>query len=379
MSLSRSIAHVACGLSVILTCSLHGIQPALPFSGTDVWVPTPDLSDEAIIGYAVGIRPFRVSGLRLEEERVGSKRVLHNYGHGGSGLCLSWGSAEEVVQLVKGHRDRDQQASIAILGGGVMGLTTAYELLREGYPVCIYADSWIPDVTSSVAAGYWSPCKIPEQASDAQRQRIERIIDRSHARLHSDATAAHPEFLGICYRDTYTYVKHEANSGVWNRLWAPHHEISIPARLHFDDDRQREALRRHALFIDGAIFLSDLFKKVRDQGAVLVTRHFDSSEELATLEEPIIVNCTGLGSKILFQDQDLQGIRGHQIHFKKPVGFEMALSTKNLDCDGYFTFFCPWQDRLIVGGSLEDGEEDAILDPRVIARILEDARQSLAH
>lgn len=43
----------------------------------------------------VGLRPFRRSGVRLEREG----RVVHNYGHGGSGFTVSWGCAEEVAAL----------------------------------------------------------------------------------------------------------------------------------------------------------------------------------------------------------------------------------------------------------------------------------------
>jgi D-amino-acid oxidase len=43
----------------------------------------------------VGLRPFRRSGVRLEAEG----RVIHNYGHGGSGFTVSWGCAEEVAAL----------------------------------------------------------------------------------------------------------------------------------------------------------------------------------------------------------------------------------------------------------------------------------------
>ncbi len=51
----------------------------------------------------VGFRPVRDSGVRLELEEAGEGgAVIHNYGHGGAGYTLSWGCAEEVVELARG-------------------------------------------------------------------------------------------------------------------------------------------------------------------------------------------------------------------------------------------------------------------------------------
>ena len=59
----------------------------------------PELDRSRIIGGAVGLRPSR-SEVRLEVEYIGERRVVHNYGHGGAGVTLSWGCAEEVANLV---------------------------------------------------------------------------------------------------------------------------------------------------------------------------------------------------------------------------------------------------------------------------------------
>ncbi|HEY7314328.1 MAG TPA: FAD-dependent oxidoreductase [Gemmataceae bacterium] len=48
----------------------------------------------------VGLRPFRQGGVRLE--RPPGTRLVHNYGHGGSGVTLSWGCALEAADLVEG-------------------------------------------------------------------------------------------------------------------------------------------------------------------------------------------------------------------------------------------------------------------------------------
>ena len=59
-----------------------------------------DAGWERVIRTTVGLRPYRPSGFLLRPERLGEKLLIHNYGHGGSGVTLSWGCAEEIVEIV---------------------------------------------------------------------------------------------------------------------------------------------------------------------------------------------------------------------------------------------------------------------------------------
>lgn len=59
----------------------------------------PRLADARVLSVAVGLRPARPA-VRLETETVGDTLVVHNYGHGGAGVTLSWGCAEAVRNLL---------------------------------------------------------------------------------------------------------------------------------------------------------------------------------------------------------------------------------------------------------------------------------------
>ena len=59
----------------------------------------PRLRDAEVIEVVTGLRPGRPS-VRVETERIGTAWCVHNYGHGGNGVSLSWGCAREVVDLV---------------------------------------------------------------------------------------------------------------------------------------------------------------------------------------------------------------------------------------------------------------------------------------
>ncbi len=61
----------------------------------------PQLRGAAVRGHKVGLRPTRPA-VRLEVEERRDNRVVHCYGHGGSGVTVSWGCADEVTSLVSG-------------------------------------------------------------------------------------------------------------------------------------------------------------------------------------------------------------------------------------------------------------------------------------
>src|SRR5665213_2906018 len=110
-------------------------------------------STDRITRITVCTRPFRAQGPRLDTEQIGSKLVVHNYGHGGSGWSLSWGSSGVAVRKAMASGERD----IAVIGCGALGLTSALLLQRAGARVTIYAKDLPPNVRSSLASGVWTP------------------------------------------------------------------------------------------------------------------------------------------------------------------------------------------------------------------------------
>jgi len=54
----------------------------------------------SIVRHAVGLRPYRTGGIRLEKERIDGIWVVHNYGHAGYGYQVSYGCSETVAKLV---------------------------------------------------------------------------------------------------------------------------------------------------------------------------------------------------------------------------------------------------------------------------------------
>jgi glycine/D-amino acid oxidase-like deaminating enzyme len=114
-------------------------------------LPPVQVSPDRVIRTVVGLRPFRSSGFVVKLERLGPKIVIHNYGHGGAGITLSWGTAALAAEkALKSGRKR-----CAVLGCGAVGLATARLLQRNGFKVTIYAKELPPNTTSHIAGGLW--------------------------------------------------------------------------------------------------------------------------------------------------------------------------------------------------------------------------------
>jgi D-amino-acid oxidase len=65
---------------------------------------SPELRGARVIDQLVGLRPARHGGVRLAIDPVGLPggiRLIHDYGHGGAGITLAWGCADEVVNLAR--------------------------------------------------------------------------------------------------------------------------------------------------------------------------------------------------------------------------------------------------------------------------------------
>src|SRR5204862_8274467 len=104
----------------------------------------------------VGLRPYRRRGFVVRGEALGDRALVHNYGHGGGGSTLSWGRSKLAVeQGLPGHG-----GAVAVIGAGVMGLSTARLVQEAGFPVTIYAAALPPDTTSNIAGGQFHPFSV---------------------------------------------------------------------------------------------------------------------------------------------------------------------------------------------------------------------------
>jgi len=143
-------------------------RPSLAFDTKRHFAPV-NVSRNRVIREVVGLRPYRPSGFVVDAQRFGNKLLVHNYGHGGGGVTLSWGTASLAVDMARdfliAHRSA-RPTHFAVLGCGVSGLSTARLLQRrfQNGPgtVTIYAKDLPPDTTSNIAGASWAPTSVFE-------------------------------------------------------------------------------------------------------------------------------------------------------------------------------------------------------------------------
>jgi glycine/D-amino acid oxidase-like deaminating enzyme len=264
------------------------------------------------------LRPFRKAGPRLEVETVGDKRVVHNYGHGGSGWSLSWGSGEIAVRYAL----EDGATDIAVIGCGALGLTTATLLQQAGATVTIYARERMFEARSSRATGTWSPdsrIAAADAVSPSFADQWERMTRTSHRIFQT--------YLGLPgdpveWTDRYTLFD---APGAWSSAPRPAESVSflhlgrrvrdlqprsveLPAGSHpFPVAR---VLRGASMQFNIAAYARLLATDFQLAGGRIETMTFNTPAELAGLRQKVVVNCTGYGARALWKDESIIPVRG---------------------------------------------------------------------
>jgi len=301
------------------------------------------VSEDRVIRTVVGLRPFRPSGFVVRAERLGDKTVVHNYGHGGGGITLSWGTSELAVE----EAWKTGEKRFAVLGCGALGLATARLLQQRGGEVTIYAKDLPPHTTSNIAGGQWSPTSVMDAArrtseSDELLSRASRLSHRSFQQLPG------AEF-GIRWIENYVLSDEPLREWWEHRLVPDLYPEERELRPDEHPFRARHVRRFTTMLIEPPVYLTALVREVRMAGARIVVRELQSREEIRDLPEPVVLNCTGLGAKALFGDEELEPVRG-QLTFLLP----QAEVDYIVIAGGLYMF--PRRDGILLGGTFEHGD-----------------------
>ncbi len=284
-------------------------------------------------------------------EKLDGKTIIHNFGHGGSGMSLSWGTASMATEMAMAHLER----KAAVIGSGVVGLTSARELQRHGFDVTIYAATVPPDTTSNMSLAGFTPTSglvdFPKRTPewDAQFTQAVRILvspaavaGRSEVRRQLDqAIRADRQRTGR--RAAPTSCCRRTSQGT--RVILQPGEHPFPTKY---------AIEREEMRIEPSIYLDALMDDFLMWGGKVVIRKFDTPRDVASLSENVIVNCTGLGAKALFSDPELMPLKGQLVVLVPQP--EITYGTTGgarapVTPDAGFVHMMPRSDGIILGGT----------------------------
>jgi glycine/D-amino acid oxidase-like deaminating enzyme len=334
---------------------------------------------DRIFDITVGLRPFRAAGPRLDAERIGDTLVVHNYGHGGSGWSLSWGSSTIAV----GKALAQSPDRVAVVGCGVLGLTSALLAQAAGKAVTIYARELIQQTASARASGSFTPdSRIA--LTDAVSPEFPALWE-DMARTSLKAFRAHLGLPGDPVRWIDRYVVSDLPAQMarppaegelqfaayGNRLQDlfPQGETLRPSDTPF---RAASVRRRSVLMFNIASYSQMLMTQFHLAGGRIEHREFHHPMELAGLPEKVVIDCTGYGARALWRDESIVPVRGQLAYLIPQAEFDYALTYRDVNV-------VPRSDGIVVqsvaGGDMRGYQDESLVPDR---READEAVQMLA-
>jgi glycine/D-amino acid oxidase-like deaminating enzyme len=321
-----------------------------------------DVSLDRVTRTTVGLRPYRAGGFVLRAEGHDGKTIVHDFGHGGGGMSLSWGTALLAGELAL----QTEKRNAAVIGCGVIGLSTARVLQDAGFAVTIYARDLPPATTSNMSGAQWSPSSIYEE------DHVDAAFRALYARASVLANRRFQTLLGEDYgvRWIENYDCHDQpespflSAGHARAIADLYPEVVTygPGQHPFPT---RYATRFLTMFIEPNRYLRALQRDYLVRGGRVVVRTFDTAAQMLALDEPLIMNCTGLGAKQLTGDTQLTPVRGQLSVLAPQPRIDYTVLHYN-------RYMFPRSDGIVLGGTFQFGATSLEPDPGTVQRIVAD-------
>jgi glycine/D-amino acid oxidase-like deaminating enzyme len=321
---------------------------------------------DRIARLSVCTRPFRAKGPRIELEKIGSKNVVHNYGHGGSGWSLSWGSAMAAASLVRTTNVQE----VAVVGCGAVGLTAALYMVRNGLKVKIYTRERAPDIRSFNATGVWSPSSRVGTTEDCDPVRWEELC-RNSFRMYQG-------LMGLPGDPVQWVESYQLSDIPFDQAEAKRKADAAAAPVHFAefDERTKDLVpgnedmapgthpfptsyvqRTSTMMYNIPAYLNWMEHEFLINGGQIEYIDLQSPHDFGKIKEKTIVNSTGYGARALMGDESLVPVRGQLGHLVPQHEINYLLGYKN-------AYMTPRRDGLLVQNNKSD--MDGYNNPSVI-------------
>jgi D-amino-acid oxidase len=275
--------------------------------------------------------------------------------------------------------DSKQKSKILVVGGGVVGLTTALVLSQEGYQVKIVTEKLAPEITSVVAGALWEwPPAVCGNHQDETSIKISKEWSLLSYKIFSELSKYKES--GVYMRNVTFFFKHliKHNSKDWEKMneLKQHvknfqHSASLIQEKKVNQNMEiKDAYSLLAPMIDTDTYMKWLQEKVIKENCEIIQKKIIGNLEQqekqlkAEYKVDIIINCTGLGS-IELTDDEMYPLRGSLVrvindgnHFTK-MDEAYCISHDGISDDPGFIFILPrGENMLLLGGLAEFNKWD---------------------
>ncbi|MCI3270837.1 FAD-dependent oxidoreductase [Streptomyces cylindrosporus] len=239
---------------------------------------------------------------------------------------------------------------VIVVGGGVIGLTTAVVLAERGVRVRVWTRDPVERTTSAVAGALWWPYRI-EPAARARAWAL-RSLDVY------EELAARPEVTGVRMVEGVLGEADPDRAEEWAAARVPGLRASTA------EEYAGSGMWARLPLIDMAAHLPWLRERLLAAGGVVEERTVTDFAEVAA---PVVVNCTGLAARALVPDPAVRPVRGQLVVVQNPGVRTWLTST---GADGEMAYFFPQPGRLILGGTAVEDDWSLEPDPAVAEAIV---------
>jgi D-amino-acid oxidase len=337
--------------------------PDISFVGSACGLPPVHVTEEREIRTVVGLRPYRPSGFVVNPEKLGDTLVVHNYGHGGGGITLSWGTSKLAVDLgASGY-----SGPVAVLGSGAVGLATSRLLQEAGFSVTIYTKALPPETTSNIAGGQWFPFSVSEPAKRTPH------FDEQFLAAADFAYKRYQIMLGSRFGVRWMRNYFPTNEGFLETGYLGKESVLRGMMPELRDLSPEEypfpsykfVRQFDTLLIEPPIYLAAMLDEFLIAGGKIVVREIQDRAAVVALSERLVFNCTGLGARTIFQDDELTPMKGQLTFLLPQPEVQYAVCPEDL-------YMFPRSDGILLGGTHEVGvwslDPDPIKKRDILAR-----------
>ena len=247
---------------------------------------------------------------------------------------------------------------LLVIGCGVSGLSSGILLLKAGYNVRIWAKELPPNTTSDIAAAFWYPylCNPKDKVTRWSGYTLKYLQDN----CLDDPEAG-------CIERTVTEIFDRQVGEPWWKDAVESYRRPSAAEL---PEGYVDAYQIGSILMDSSKYMPYLFKTFTDLGGTYEQREVRDIHE-AFEQSDIVINCSGLGSRKLFDDKTVYPVRG-QVIVAKPNGYEAV--TADDDAFNNLSYIIPRINDIIIGGTAQKGNWSLDVDPKDTEEILRKSR-----